>query len=99
MTPKAMDILEVFVGRPGELITRDEIIGKVWGPKFVEDGNLSVHISKLRKALGESRADRRLFETVPGSGYRFTSFVCDIRPSDNAFAAIGRGFRALAVGA
>lgn len=74
LTPKAMDILEVFVERPGQLISRDEIIGKVWGGVLVEEGNLSVHISKLRKALGESR-EQRYVETVAGSGYRFTGTI------------------------
>lgn len=74
LTPKAMDILEVFVARPGQLITRDEIIGKVWGNTLVEEGNLSVHISKLRKALEESR-DQRFIQTLAGVGYRFTASV------------------------
>lgn len=99
LTPKAMDILEVFIGRPGELISRDEIIGKVWGGTLVEEGNLSVHISKLRKALGDSR-DQRCLETVAGSGYRFTATIEQIsnghRPAhfthDPIHTSNGNGF-------
>ncbi len=87
LTPKAMDILEVFVGRPGELITRDEMIGKVWAGTLVEEGNLSVHMSKLRKAFGETRSQRYV-ETVPGSGYRFTASIEQISNGANHSPAL-----------
>lgn len=105
LTPKAMDILAVFVERPGELITRDQIIGSVWGSTLVEEGNLSVQISKLRKALGETR-DQRYLDTVAGSGYRFIASIEQIsngcRPAhspDPIHTSNGNGFQGRDLGA
>ncbi|MEP7075503.1 MAG: winged helix-turn-helix domain-containing protein [Acidobacteriota bacterium] len=70
LTPRTFDVLQMLVERPGEIITKDEILGRVWHGSFVEEGNLPVHISKLRRALGETRSER-FIEAVQGSGYRF----------------------------
>ncbi len=74
LTPKAFDVLLMLVERAGEVVSRDEILGKVWGGAVVEEGNLSVHISKLRRVLGD-RSGERFIETVSGSGYRFIPSV------------------------
>lgn len=55
-------------------MTRDEILGKVWSGTLVEEGNLSVHISKLRGVLGGTNGER-FIETVSGEGYRFIPSV------------------------
>ncbi|MEO6333554.1 MAG: winged helix-turn-helix domain-containing protein, partial [Pyrinomonadaceae bacterium] len=70
LTPKAVEILLLLVGRSGEVVTKEEIFAEVWPDSFVEEANLSHHIFKLRKALGETE-DRKLIETVPKRGYRF----------------------------
>lgn len=70
ITPKAVEILRLLVERRGELVSKEEILEKVWADSFVEEANLSHHIFKLRKALGETE-DRKLIETVPKRGYRF----------------------------
>lgn len=69
LSPKAFDILQMLVESAGEIVSRDEILGRVWNGSLVEDGNLSVYISKLRKTLGETR-NERFIETVAGTGYR-----------------------------
>lgn len=74
MTPRTFDVLQMLVERPCEIVTKDEILGTVWNGSFVEEGNLPVHISKLRRLLDESRTER-FIETVQGTGYRFISPV------------------------
>ncbi len=74
LASKALDILTLLVENAGEVVTRDEIFGKVWGGALVEEGILSVYISKLRRVLGEG-ASERFIETVSGTGYRFIPSV------------------------
>ena len=64
---RAFEIVEVLVGSVGELVTRDELIARVWPGAIVEENTLQVHISAIRKALG---ADRGMLKTVSGRGYR-----------------------------
>ena len=64
---RAFEILELLIQANGALVSKDEIMQRVWPHTFVEENNLQVHIASLRKALGE---DRRLIVTVPGRGYR-----------------------------
>ena len=64
---RAFDILALLIGANGKLVSRDEIMRRVWPDTIVEDNNIQVHISALRRILGEDR-DRIL--TVPGRGYR-----------------------------
>lgn len=63
---RAFDILELLVNCPGQLVSKDDILQHVWPDTVVEENNLQVHISALRKALG---VDRDLIRTVPGRGY------------------------------
>ena len=76
LTPKAVETLRVLVERPGRLVERDELMNSVWGDVAVEDGNLTVTISMLRRALGEDGNVRKFIETVPRLGYKF---VADVR--------------------
>jgi TolB-like protein/DNA-binding winged helix-turn-helix (wHTH) protein/Tfp pilus assembly protein PilF len=72
---RAFDVLVVLAEARGALVTKDEILSRVWPDTVVEENNLVVQISALRKALGE---DRDFIRTVSGRGYRF---VADIRTS------------------
>jgi predicted ATPase/DNA-binding winged helix-turn-helix (wHTH) protein len=63
---RAFDILELLISCPGRLVSKDEILQRVWPDTVVEENNLQVHVSALRKALG---ADRDLIRTIPGRGY------------------------------
>jgi adenylate cyclase len=74
LTPKTFDVLHLLVENCGEILTKDQILGKVWNGSFVEEGNLAVHISKLRRSLDETKT-HPFIETVPGSGYRFIAPV------------------------
>lgn len=74
LTPKTLDLLQLLIEKRGGVVSKDEILEKVWQGSFVEEGNLPVHVSTLRRSFGESRI-RTFIETVPGVGYRFISPV------------------------
>ena len=74
LTPKTFDVLQLLVEHFGTIVTEDEFLGKVWNGSFVEEGNLAVHISKLRRLLGETK-NAAFIETAHGNGYRFISPV------------------------
>jgi DNA-binding winged helix-turn-helix (wHTH) protein len=72
---RALDLLLVLLEADGALVTKDELLGRVWPGIVVAEENLKVQISALRKALGE---DRDLIRTEVGRGYRFTAAVRSI---------------------
>lgn len=74
MSSRAFDTLLLLVENHGEVVTKNDLIQKVWRGSFVDEGNIPVHISALRKALCENKS-KRLIETVSGIGYRFVSPV------------------------
>lgn len=74
LTTKAFDVLQLLVENAGSIVSKETLFERVWDGEIVEEGNLSVHISKIRKALAD-RSDRRFIETVHGTGYRFTQAV------------------------
>jgi TolB-like protein len=67
---RALDILVVLATAKGELVTKDELMARVWPGRVVEENNIQVHVSALRKALDEGNADGSYVVTVPGRGYR-----------------------------
>ena len=75
LTPKAFDMLLALVEERGQILPKDVLMNRVWSGSFVEEGNLAVTVSMLRKALGEARGDNLYIVTVPGKGY---SFVADV---------------------
>lgn len=81
LTPKVFDTLLCLVRNRGRVLTKDEILQEVWPDTFVEEVNLAVNISALRKALGEGPQEGRYIATVPGRGYRFVADVQEIRDS------------------
>jgi TolB-like protein len=68
---KAFDLLAVLASAQGKVVTKDELMTKVWPGLVVEESNIQVHISALRKALGEGRDRPVHLFTVSGRGYRF----------------------------
>jgi DNA-binding winged helix-turn-helix (wHTH) protein len=69
---RAFDVLVVLVEAGGKLVTKDEILSRVWPGRFIEENCLQFQISTLRKALGP---DRNLIKTIPGRGYCFIADV------------------------
>ena len=77
---KVYDILLAFVENPGRLLSKDELIDRIWADEFVEEGNLARNVSTLRKLLGDTQKDHKYILTVPGHGYRF---VADVKSVDD----------------
>lgn len=77
LTPKALETLIVLVQRAGRLVRRADLIEAVWPDTVVEDNNLSVNVSLLRKVLGEDEGGKKYIETVSRRGYRFAAPVRD----------------------
>jgi DNA-binding winged helix-turn-helix (wHTH) protein/TolB-like protein/tetratricopeptide (TPR) repeat protein len=80
LTPKAFDLLLILVERSGHLIEKEELLRIVWRDSFVEEGNLAVTVSLLRKVLNDDRGQHRYIETVSKKGYRF---VADVKRLDD----------------
>ena len=72
---RALDLLIALVERPGELLSKDELISRAWPNTHVVEGNLKFQVSALRRALREGQEGRRYLETIPGRGYRFVADV------------------------
>jgi predicted ATPase/DNA-binding winged helix-turn-helix (wHTH) protein len=72
---RAFDILAALVERPGEVIGKDELISRTWPKTFVEEANLKIQVSTLRRALGDGQGGRRYIATIPGRGYNFVAPV------------------------
>src|ERR1051325_8661311 len=75
LTQKAYQILLLLIQNSGRLVTRERIMKEVWPDRFVEENNLTVNISYIRKALGKSYGIHEYIETVPVLGYRFAAEV------------------------
>ena len=75
---RVFDALLLFVRKPGDLITKEEMLSTVWHDSFVEESNLTVAISTLRRALNEDPQNRRYIQTVARRGYRFVAEVREI---------------------
>ncbi|HEV8168532.1 MAG TPA: winged helix-turn-helix domain-containing protein, partial [Pyrinomonadaceae bacterium] len=73
LTPKVFDILATLVEHGGQVVSKDDLMKRVWPNTFVEEGNLTQNISLLRKALGETPGGVQFIETVPRRGYRFVA--------------------------
>src|SRR5215470_16166181 len=70
LPPKVFDLLVLLVENRGKLLDKSFILQSLWPETFVEEANLSVNISLLRKVLGEGAT---YIETVPKRGYRFVA--------------------------
>jgi predicted ATPase/DNA-binding winged helix-turn-helix (wHTH) protein len=68
---RAIGLLQALLEDAGKLVTKEQLIAKVWPGVWVDEANLRVHIGALRKALGDGRTGRRFILNVPGRGYRF----------------------------
>jgi DNA-binding winged helix-turn-helix (wHTH) protein/TolB-like protein len=79
LTPKSFEILIALIERQGMLVTKDELMRKIWPDSFVEEANLTVNVSVLRKAFGDTPGHQEFIETVPKRGYRFIAPVTAVR--------------------
>src|SRR5690349_12948500 len=72
---RAFDILAALVERAGEVVGKEELIARAWPGTFVEESNLKIQVSALRRALGDGQRGHRYIVTVPGRGYNFVAPV------------------------
>src|ERR1700679_127816 len=81
---RAFDILVALIEQAGELVTKETLIARVWPQTLVEEANLKIQVSALRRALGDGQGGDRYIVTVPGRGY---NFVAPLRPREPASPA------------
>ena len=82
LTAKAFDALVVLIRRCGHLVEKSELMSAVWGDSFVEDGNLTVAICRLRKVLRAEDCGHEYIQTVAARGYRFIGEVRTVERSE-----------------
>jgi DNA-binding winged helix-turn-helix (wHTH) protein len=70
---RALEILIILLERPGELISKQELMDRVWPNVFVAPANLTVHISSLRRTLRDGQDGNRFIINIPGQGYKFVA--------------------------
>lgn len=90
---RAFDVLLLLVRRAGALVGKEEIMATVWQGSFVEDSNLTVAISTLRRALKEDKRERRLIQTVARYGYRFAAEVREVPKAARPKGVIASGLQ------
>jgi len=77
LNPKTFDLLLTMVEHRGAVLSKNDLLDKVWANQFVEENNLTVHVAALRKILGEKKNEHRFIVTVPGRGYKFIAELSD----------------------
>ncbi len=75
LTPKTLETLIALVEKSGRVIAKEELLKKVWPDSLVDEANLAVNISAIRKALGDRPGGGQYIETIPRRGYRFAAIV------------------------
>lgn len=80
LPPRALDLLAALAERPGDVAVKTELMARVWPDVVVEEANLSVQVSTLRKALGARDDGRPWIETVPRRGYRLAATAPSAAP-------------------
>lgn len=79
LMPKTADLLHALLERRGQVVSKEELMKRVWPDTRVEEIGLARNISLLRKALGDEDGESRLIETIPKRGYRF---LAEEQPAD-----------------
>src|SRR5919198_383995 len=78
LSPKAIQTLILLVENRGKLLERERLMDALWPHVIVEDANLTVAISQLRKALNQNGDAAEFIETIPRVGYRFVADICEV---------------------
>ncbi|MES0099843.1 winged helix-turn-helix domain-containing protein [Mesorhizobium sp. M0019] len=88
---RAFDVLVSLIDRAGEVVGKSELIAKAWPDVTVEEGSLRVHLSALRKALGDGQFGRKYIINVHGRGYSFVAPVARQRAEDQQTNSLAPG--------
>src|SRR5712671_3259203 len=78
---RAFDILTALVERAGEVVGKEELIARAWPSTVVEEANLKIQVSALRRALGDGQGNNRYVVNVVGRGYNFVAPIREEEPS------------------
>lgn len=81
LRPKVFEMLLMLVQNSGHILSKDEVMKRVWSNTAVEEGNIARNISTLRSALGEDPKEHQYIETIPWRGYRFVANVKEVPDS------------------
>src|SRR5215213_5746595 len=81
---KTFDVLLYLVERHGTVVEREELLHEIWRDQFVEDGNLTVRVTELRKLLGDTLGEAKFIATVSRRGYCFVARVRVIEEESEA---------------
>jgi len=73
LSARALDVLMVLLSTPNEVVSKHDLLNRVWPDVTVEEGSLRFHIANLRKALGDGQEGARYIATLPGRGYCFVA--------------------------
>ena len=79
---KIFNTLLTLIESQGQVVHKDDLMTRIWPDTIVEEANLTVYISTLRKILGESKNEHRYIVTVPGQGYQFVGAVRQVEEDD-----------------
>jgi TolB-like protein/DNA-binding winged helix-turn-helix (wHTH) protein len=78
---RAVDILRLLIDHQGDLVSKQTILERVWPATIVEESNLTIQISALRRVLDQDRQGKSCIQTIPGRGYRFLPVVSRVSPT------------------
>src|SRR5229473_414361 len=87
---RAYDILTALLENAGEVVAKSELIAKAWPDVTVEEGSLRVHLSALRKALGDGQFGNKYIANIQGLGYSFIAPVARL-PADHDRGNVSAG--------
>jgi DNA-binding winged helix-turn-helix (wHTH) protein len=93
LRPKVMDLLTALASRPGEVLSKGELLDLVWSDVTVGDASLVVAVGELRSVLGDRTDEPSYIETIPRRGYRLVAAVEGLSPRNDArtrFSLIGK---------
>src|SRR6476660_6100421 len=82
LTPKVFETLLLLVKNQGSIVTKEKMLSTLWPDVFVEESNVTFNITRLRKALGDTKRSSVYIETVPRRGYRFKTQVREVLGED-----------------
>jgi len=78
---KVMDLLTYLAARPGEVVSKEQLLHDVWGSRVVSESALTRTVTELRQALGDNAEAPHLLETIPKRGYRLIGSVVSVDPT------------------
>lgn len=97
LKPKIFDLLLFLIQKRGQLVDKNELMKEVWRDTIVEENNITVSMSLLRKALAEACGEQEFIQTVPRRGYRFVAEVTEVMELSVAPAPVVESYAAVQI--